>query len=143
VIIDLNDIQDEELKYLIQLFLIENAELADSEEADGKCVDTTLEFYYFLEKHGVDKNRFDWDGSAAGWWWEKDTSNYRKKNCSYPPPHDYYYNNGWPGHRCAWVRFSEVEFREDNDNLVKGYYIDFTARQYGEDIPFPLIWKDK
>ena len=144
MIIDLNDIQDDELKYLIQLFLIENEELSDPDEADGRCVDTTIEFYEFLKAHGLDIGRFDWEGSAAGWWWAGEGSNkYRKKNCSYPPPHNYYYNNGWAGHRCAWVRFPEVELQEDNEHLVKGYYIDFTARQYGEHVPFPLIWKDK
>ena len=122
---------------LVEKFASMNRQLQVPYQANGQCITITGRFYQFLCNSGYPRELMDYHMEYASWWWRGSAphdSGSISLDIGPKTPHNFYYNNGHPGHVCAWVA-------EEDVYPTQGYFIDFTARQYHKDTPFPLIWR--
>jgi hypothetical protein len=127
------------LRELVEAFARENMELIDPNVSYGACVNITHKFYRFLKEAGYPERTMGLEGFRASWWWKGAKVDYLNfgepftDDAGVETPHNFYHNNGHNGHLCAWIA-------EEIGSDV-GFFIDFTATQYLNGAPFPLIWK--
>lgn len=110
------------LQAAIELFAQLNPQYALPKEASGNCGLAVDQFAEFIEALGlpfeIDEVHFVSDGEALGY----------TPRCYYysDPDHNWYVGGcDWWGHIVA---------------LVEGLCVDFTARQFNENCPFPLTF---
>lgn len=109
-----------ELLLAIAFFMELHPELETMEGASGMCAAISGELLDFLER-----SLPDWPGdmSFVQWWYEYDEDTLIERDLV--EPHGFYWNNGHDGHTAA---------------RIGDWVIDLTARQFGDDVPFPLVW---
>lgn len=129
--------------WLVEEFLAAHPRLAEFEYAHGMCVDITGRFQDFVEwrnrvAHPVDGSVIDGDGEGAviefrvvdGWAHDSGVWKwcFMREEIVFSMAHSLYFDNGYGGHQIAWI---------------DGWFIDLTARQYGQHFPLPFMWHEK
>jgi hypothetical protein len=108
------EMMDEQLKSLCDLYLQENPEMRDPDAVSDNCLEISCEFACFLESHG-------WPIEAT--------------------------EEGWPVIEFRMDRLRPVPHIYPEETQCKHFVlavgdlaVDWTARQFGKDMPVPLVW---
>jgi len=120
MILGIADITNDELRRLVARFTIKNHKYADPKTARGDCAAVSTQFLMFLQLE-------EYGGSRKVQNWKWDIYNFTSLTSGPPVPHEFFRDHHYGSHVAV---------------LVDGWYIDFTARQFSHDAPFPLIWKE-
>lgn len=115
----IGEVIDDRLRHLIARWTsMFRHQYASPEGADGQCAACSLDFNSELrDVLGVYATTADWYADRRG------------VDQGQPVPHPWFDNlheSVYRGHTCT---------------LVDGWYIDFTARQFYPEAPYPLIWR--